>query len=326
MQAPRKHAEPKQKGPGKWFRTGLSLAQVCALFPDDEAAERWFAAMRWPDGPACPHCGSATVTSACAHPSMPYRCRDCRKRFSVRSGTVMTDTKLGYRQWALALYLLTTGVKGVSSMKLRRDLGITQKSAWHLAHRIRMVWSGPQQLFAGPVEVDEVYIGGKERNKHESKKLKAGRGPVGKQPVAGARDRASGQVAAAPLAGTAKPDLHGFTGARASTAAKVYTDEASGYVGVPAASHETVNHAAGEYVRGTVHTNSIESFWALFKRGYYGTYHHLSVQHLRRYLDEFAGRHNSRSADTAEQMRRMVRGMVGHRLTWKTLAGTATPA
>ncbi len=129
MQAPRKHAEPKQKGPGKWFRTGLSLAQVCALFPDDEAAERWFAAMRWPDGPACPHCGSATVTSACAHPSMPYRCRDCRKRFSVRSGTVMTDTKLGYRQWALALYLLTTGVKGVSSMKLRRDLGITQKSA-----------------------------------------------------------------------------------------------------------------------------------------------------------------------------------------------------
>ena len=315
MKAPRKHAEPKQKGPGKWFRTGLSLAQVCALFPDDEAAERWFAAMRWPDGPACPHCGSATVTSACAHPSMPYRCRDCRKRFSVRSGTVMTDTKLGYRQWALALYLLTTGVKGVSSMKLRRDLGITQKSAWHLAHRIRMVWSGPQQLFAGPVEVDEVYIGGKERNKHESKKLKAGRGPVGKQPVA-----------AAPLAGTTKPDLHGFAGARASAAAAVYTDEASGYVGVPAASHERVNHSAGEYVRGTVHTNSIESFWALFKRGYYGTYHHLSGQHLRRYLDEFAGRHNSRSADTAEQMRRMVRGMVGHRLTWKTLAGTATPA
>ncbi len=189
-----------------------------------------------------------------------------------------------------------------------------------------MVWSGPQQLFAGPVEVDEVYIGGKERNKHESKKLKAGRGPVGKQPVAGARDRASGQVAAAPLAGTTKPDLHGFAGARASAAAAVYTDEASGYVGVPAASHERVNHSAGEYVRGTVHTNSIESFWALFKRGYYGTYHHLSGQHLRRYLDEFAGRHNSRSADTAEQMRRMVRGMVGHRLTWKTLAGTATPA
>ena len=131
---------------------------------------------------------------------------------------------------------------------------------------------------------------------------------------------------AAPLAGTAKPDLHGFVGARASAEAAVYTDEASAYAGVPAASHETVNHSAGEYVRGPVHTNSIESFWALFKRGYYGTYHHMSVQHLRRYLDEFAGRHNSRSADTAEQMRRMVRGMVGRRLTWKTLAGTAAAA
>ena len=125
--------------------------------------------------------------------------------------------------------------------------------------------------------------------RHESKKLKAGRGPVGKQPVAGAHDRASGQLAAAPLAGTAKPDLHGFVGACASAEAAVYTDEASAYAGVPAASHETVNHSAGEYVRGPVHTNSIESFWALFKRGYYGTYHHMSGQHLRRYLDELPG-------------------------------------
>ncbi len=180
------------------------------MFPDDESAEKWFASMRWPDGPACPRCRGSSVQSGTAHPSMPYRCRGCGRRFSVRTGSVMADTKLGYRTRAVALFLLTTGIKGVSSMKLHRDPGISRKSAWHLAHRIRACRERHQGPFAGPVEVDETCVGGKERNQHESKKARAGRGPVGKTPVAGARDRATNAVAARPLPGTAEGDLQGF--------------------------------------------------------------------------------------------------------------------
>ena len=120
------------------------------MFPDEATAERWFAGIRWPHGPLCPHCHSANVQSACAHPCMPYRCRGCRKRFSVRTDSVMADTKLGYRTWALAIYLLSTGIKGISSMKLSRELGITQKSAWHLGHRLRSGFARPRRLVRGP--------------------------------------------------------------------------------------------------------------------------------------------------------------------------------
>ncbi len=142
----------KKSGPGKWFRKGITLIEVIAMFPDDESAEKWFASMRWPDGPACPRCRGSSVQSDAAHPSMPYRCRGCGKRFAVRTGSVMADTKLGYRTRAVALFLLTTGIKGVSSMKLHRDPGISRKSAWHLAHRIRACWERDQGLFTGPVQ------------------------------------------------------------------------------------------------------------------------------------------------------------------------------
>ena len=310
----------KQKGPGKWFRKGLSLTDVVRLLPDDATAEQWFASIRWPDGPACPHCGSHNVLVGCAHPSMPYRCRPCDKRFSVRTGTVMADSKLGYQTWALAIYLLCTCIKGISSMKLRRELGISQKSAWHLGHRLRAGFARPGGLFAGPVEVDEVYVGGRERNKHESKKLHAGRGTVGKQAVVGACDRASGNVAAQPVPRASKDELQGFVRVQAAPGAAVHTDEASAYASMPEYAHEAVHHSAGEYVRGSVHTNGIESFWALFKRGYHGTYHHMSGQHLWRYLTEFGGRHNVRNADTEAQMRGLARGLVGQVLTWKMLA------
>ena len=189
------------------------------MFPDDPSAEQWFASVRWSDGPACPQCGSRNVLEGCAHPSMPYRFRPCDKRFSVRGGTVMADSKLGYQTWALAIYLLSTSLKGISSLKLRRELGISQKSAWHLGHRLRAGFARPGGLFGGPVEVDEVYIGGKERNKHASQKLRAGRGTVGKQPVAGARDRASGAVVAEPLADTSKAELQGFVRTQAAPGA-----------------------------------------------------------------------------------------------------------
>ena len=304
--------------PGKAFRDGLSLPQLFRLFPDDEAAREWFELVRWDSAPWCPYCGSTNVQTGAKHKTMPYRCRakGCAKRFSVRIGTPLQESKLGYQTWAIAIYLLTTSLKGVSSMKLHRDLGITQKSAWHLAHRIRETWGDDLPPFAGPVEVDETMVGGKERNKHQRDRLHEN-WPAGKTTVAGVMDRPTGRVSAAVVPATDARTLKRFVADRTDWQATVYTDDHPAYAGLP--HHATVKHTVGEYVDGAAHTNGIESFWSMLKRGYHGTYHQMSPKHLDRYVREFAGRHNARPMDTLVQMAAVVRGFEGKRLTYASL-------
>ena len=199
-----------QKAPGRSERDGITLIQLFDRFPNDEVAEQWFIEQRWPEGVRCAHCESERVKRNGGHPRMPFHCKDCRKFFSVKTKSTMESSKVGYRKWAIAIYLMSTNIKGTASMKLHRDLGVTQKTAWHMAHRIRETWTDDKGMFTGPVEVDETYFGGKEGNKHAKKKLHAGRGTVGKTAVVGAKDRETNTVKAevAPLADG--PALRGF--------------------------------------------------------------------------------------------------------------------
>ena len=309
------------KAPGKSHREGIGLVKLIKMFPDDETARKWIEGIVWPDGPYCPHCGTFNVQAGSKHKSMTHRCRECKgkPRFSVKTGTVMQSSKLGYQTWAIAAYLVTTNLKGVSSMKLHRDLEITQKSAWHLAHRLRKAFESGAPLFAGPVEADETFVGGKRKNMSKTKRKEL-KGTTTMTVVVGTKDRETNKVAARPVERADIPHVAGFVAKKTKPGATVYTDQANVYKHLGAwFDHETVNHSVGEYVRGQAHTNGMESFWSMLKRGHQGTYHKMSPKHLDRYINEFSGRHNVREADTADQMVGLTRGMVGKRLTYEAL-------
>ena len=306
--------------PGKSHREGVTLLQLFDLFPDESTATEWFESVLWPSERCCGHCGSVKTREVPKRKPMPYWCSDCRKYFSVRTGTAIARSNVPLRKWAIAIYLCLTGLKSVSSMKLHRDLGVSQPTAWFMLHRIREAWATETAGgFAGPVEVDETYVGGKAKNMHAKvrKSRVSGRGTSGKAAVVGVKDRASGKVRAATVPNTTLPTLRGFVDAHTDAAAMVYSDEAAAYQSLP--HHEAVKHSVGEYVRGMAHTNGMESFWSMFKRSFVGTFHKLSPKHLDRYVGEFESKHNMRNAGTLAQMRATVANLIGRNLLYRDL-------
>lgn len=310
---PNKAKAVRKPGPGKATRKGITLPELFARFPDDRTAEKWFEEIRWKEtGIYCPRCGGLDkITVAKNRKPLPYRCGDCRRHFSVRVGGIMERSHVGYQKWAIAVYQHLTNLKGISSMKLHRDLGVTQKTAWFMLHRIREAYPRELPLLAGPVEIDETYVGGKGRDRP-------------KVVLGGVKDRTTGKVRLQVLSNTTRKSLFDMIDKYVKPEAMKFTDGHTGYKGL--SNHKVVQHGIGEWVNKNAHTNGIESVWSMFKRGYHGTYHRMSIQHLHRYAQEFSGRHNERDEDTIVQMEKLVQGFAGKRLTYKELTALKADA
>src|ERR1700674_313313 len=298
----------------------ISTFQLFNMFPDAESARVYLEGRLWPNGPRCPVCGMGERVTA--RVGGYYRCNQCKEDFTVRTGTIFERSHVPLHKWVYAIYLLVTARKGISSMQLSKEIGITQKSAWFVLHRLREACGGPNlKKLAGIIEIDETFVGGKEANKHENKKLKAGRGTVGKTPVLGMRER-GGRTVAMPISGTDAGTIQAAIHQNVEAGSILHTDEAGAYLGMGETfDHDTVNHSRGEYVRDGVTTNGIESVFAVLKRGIYGVYHHVTPKHLGRYVDEFSFRLNEGNVKnhTLTRLDSFITGVAGKRLTYKAL-------
>jgi transposase-like protein len=301
-------------------KSTISTFQLFEMFPDAESARLYLESRLWENGAICPTCKSgARITT---RKGGFYRCNACKLDFTVRTGTIFERSHVPLHKWLYAMYLLVTARKGISSMQLAKEIGITQKSAWFVLQRLREACSGKLEKLQGIIEVDEMYVGGKEVSKHEGKKLRMGRGTVGKTAVMGMRER-GGRTVAMPMESTDAASLQAAIRENVEAGSSIFTDEHSSYSGLDGETlhHETVNHSAGEYSRNGINTNSIESVWAVMKRGIHGVYHHASPKHLSRYIDEFTFRLNEGDVKrhTLERLDSFVDAVMGKRITYSEL-------
>lgn len=320
-------SEPKKKRKAGSDKSGI-VAELPRACGDEEAAVEFIERKRWPDGAVCPHCGSVSVYAMTdkgggRSKRFLWRCREkeCHKQFTVRIGTVFEDSRAPLRFWCLAFYRLCSSKKGYSALQLKRETGLTYRSAWFLLHRVRYAMADgpgtPPKPLKGIVEADETFVGGKPRNRprnadeHRAHHEKKGKVVVLVERGGKARVRTVAKVNA--------KNLREVMVAGIDPSARLMTDDATWYPFAKRdfASHETTNHSRGEYARGEVYSNTAESFFALLKRGVYGTYHSVSKKHLHRYCAEFEHRWNTREEDDGERTVAAIRKAWGKRLLYR---------
>jgi len=314
-------------------------------YHDANEARAYLESVRWPRGPVCPHCGAVDRISKLqgkSHRAGLYDCGHCRDQFTVTVGTVFERSKISLDKWLFAAALMASSKKGVSSKQVERMLGVTYKTAWFMTHRLREAMKAPGGMFStggNTVEADATYVGGKEKNKHASKRTKGNTGGVGKTMVFSLVERETGQVrSTTSLPTVGARNLKPYIQHQLAKTTRLLTDGERLLVAVKplVASHETVNHEAGEYVRGDVHTNTVEGYFSILKRGIIGTFHHVSPDHLQRYCTEFDFRYNHRESkekvdgfwvktghNDAERTIELLKGISGKRLTYRRINGAA---
>lgn len=295
------------------------------IFHDEAKAREWLESRLWKDGPICPHCGvvdEATLMQGKSHRPGLYQCNACHKPFTVTVGTLYERSKIPLNKWLAATHLMMSSKKGISALQVGRLLGLSKKTSWFLCHRIRESLRDTKLAPMGgegkAVEIDETYIGGKEKNKHKSKRHSMG-GGIGKEIVFSLVER-KGAVRSHHIPSVSAKTLRPILKEQIAEATKLMSDDGGSRVAREFPGHQSVNHSIGEYVRGEVHTNTVEGYFSILKRGITGTYHHVSPQHLKRYLGEFDFRYNEREAlgvDDATRMERSIHGIVGKRLTYR---------